>query len=52
VIAGSAELYRPPLSLLALHCNMPVYSVDYSLAPEAKCPQQAVEYASVLRYLM
>lgn len=67
VLSGSAHLYKPHLSLLAINCDMPVFNVDYRqhpvapncesilppsrLAPESKCPQQAIDFASVLTHL-
>ena len=29
VLSGSAQLYKPHLSLLAVNCGMPVFNVDY-----------------------
>jgi len=51
VLSGSANLYKPHLSLLAINCGMPVFNVDYRLAPESKCPQQAIDFSSVLTHL-
>merc|ERR1711971_179313 len=51
VLSGSAQLYKPHLSLLSINCDMPVFNVDYRLAPESKCPQQAIDFSSVLIHL-
>merc|ERR1712032_1086052 len=51
VLSGSAHLYKPHLSLLAINCGIPVFNVDYRLAPESKCPQQAIDFSSVLTHL-
>merc|ERR1711971_70665 len=51
VLSGSAHLYQPHLSLLAINLGIPVFNVDYRLAPESKCPQQAIDFSSVLSHL-
>jgi len=51
VLSGSAHLYKPHLSLLAINLGIPVFNVDYRLAPESKCPQQAIDFSSVLSHL-
>merc|ERR1712037_842929 len=51
VLSGSAHLYKPHLSLHAINLGIPVFNVDYRLAPESKCPQQAIDFSSVLSHL-
>ena len=51
VIAGSADLYKPVLSLLAQECGVVIYNVDYRLAPETKCPHNILDFYSSLKHI-
>ena len=51
VIAGSAELYKPMLSLLATKSNAVIFNVDYRLAPETKCPKNILDFYSALKHV-
>ena len=50
-IAMTAEIYKPWLLLLAHHTNIVVYNVDYRLAPETKCPNNAKDFYEVVKYV-
>merc|ERR1712080_270198 len=50
-VAGSADLYQGHCSTIARNSGVQVYNVDYRLAPEYKCPQQALDFYSVIKYL-
>ena len=52
VVAGSANLYKPYLSSLALDCGVVVFNVDYRLAPETKCPNNVLDFYHVLKYVI
>ena len=51
VVGGSALLYRNYLSSLAHDCGVVVFNVDYRLAPETKCPNNVLDFYSVLKYV-
>ena len=51
VVAGSASLYKNYLSSLAHDCGVVVFNVDYRLAPETKCPNNVLDFYSVLKYV-
>ena len=50
-IAMTAEIYKPWLLLLAHHTNIVVFNVDYRLAPETKCPNNAKDFYEVVKYV-
>ena len=50
-IAMTAEIYRPWLLQLAYHANIVIFNVDYRLAPETKCPNNAKDFHEVLKYV-
>ena len=51
VVGGSADLYTNYLSSLAHDCGLVVFNVDYRLAPETKCPNNVLDFYSVLKYV-
>ena len=52
VISGSADLYKPALSLLAKESGMVVFNVDYRLAPETKCPKNILDFYCALKHVI
>ena len=50
-IALTAEIYKPWLLLLAFHSNIVIFNVDYRLAPETKCPNNAKDFYESVKYV-
>jgi len=50
-IAGTAELYKPMLSALAIKSNIVIFNVDYRLAPETKCPTNILDFYCALKHI-
>ena len=51
VAACSALMFKPYLSNVANECGVVVYNVDYRLAPETKCPNNMLDFYSVVKYI-
>ena len=51
VAACSAQMFKPYLSNLANECGVVVFNVDYRLAPETKCPNNMLDFYSVVKYI-
>ena len=52
VVGCKASTHRRYLSKLALKCNVVIFNVDYRRAPEAKCPNNILDYYEVLKYVL
>jgi len=50
-VGGSADLYANPLSFIAMECGVVVFNVDYRLAPEARSPNNVLDYYQVVKYV-
>jgi acetyl esterase len=50
-IAMTAEIYKPWLLLLSYHANIVLFNVDYRLAPETKCPNNAKDFYEAVKYI-
>merc|ERR1711971_1395328 len=50
-VGGSASLFRNYLSYMALTCQVVVFNVDYRLAPEARCPNNVLDFYEVIKYV-
>lgn len=50
-VSCSASLYKPYLSSLAVETGVKVFNVDYRLAPETKCPNNAKDFYFALKYI-
>lgn len=48
---SSAEQSVPPLCLTALNLCCTVFTVDYRLAPEHKCPTGQADFAAAVRHI-
>merc|ERR1712013_293808 len=50
-VAGSAAMYAPYLSYMAVDCGVVVFNVDYRLAPGTRCPNNVLDYYEVVKYV-
>ena len=50
-VASSSENYKPWLVQLAFLCDVVVFNVDYRLAPETKCPNNAKDFYECVKYV-
>lgn len=50
-IAGKASQYKGFLSYMAKDCGVVVFNVDYRLAPETRCPNNVLDFYSVVKYV-
>ena len=48
----TADIYKTPLSIHAEACGIVIFSVDYRLAPETKCPKNVLDFYCALRYIV
>ena len=48
-IAGQAEEYQPFTAALAVESECVVFSVEYRLAPETKCPDNVMDFYEALK---
>jgi len=51
VVACSAENFKPYLSNISAECEVVVFNVDYRLAPEAKCPNNMLDFYETVKYV-
>ena len=51
VVACSAEMFKPYLANVAAECGVVLFNVDYRLAPEAKCPNNTLDFYEVVKYI-
>lgn len=49
VISGSAEGYQPVTGAMAVETQTVVFSVEYRLAPETKCPDNIKDFYNALK---
>ena len=52
VISGTAEMYKPMMSALAIETDSVVFNVDYRLAPEVKCPGNILDNYCTLKHVI
>lgn len=52
VVAGTAKQMTGHCSDIADHCGVIVFNVDYRLAPEAKCPENILDFYSCLKHVL
>lgn len=50
-VGGSATLYRNYLSHMALSCGVVIFNVDYRLAPEARSPNNVLDFYEAIKYV-
>ena len=51
VIAGDADMNKGPLSRLAVSCGVVYFNVDYRIAPETKCPKNALDFYCAVKHI-
>ena len=51
VVAGTAAVFKPLLSYMAVNCGVEYYNVDYRLAPETKCPKNVLDFYCAVKYI-
>merc|ERR1711936_1502940 len=51
-IGGTADLYEHFLAHMAVDCRVVVYNVDYRLAPEARCPNNVLDFYEAIKYVI
>ena len=49
MISGTAEKYQPVTATLAVETQCVVFSVEYRLAPETKCPDNIKDFYNALK---
>ena len=52
VVGCSASTHKPYLSKLALKCKSVIFNVDYRRAPEARCPNNILDFYETLKYVI
>merc|ERR1711910_34792 len=50
-VAGTAAMYAPFLSYMAMDCGVVVFNVDYRLAPETRCPNNVLDFYEAIKYV-
>jgi len=50
-VGGTATLYAPYMSYMAMDCGVVVFNVDYRLAPETRCPNNVLDFYEVVKYV-
>lgn len=50
-VAGAASQHKGFLSYMANNCGLVVFNVDYRLAPETRCPNNVLDFYSVVKYV-
>ena len=48
-MSGKAEKYQPVTAALAVETQCVVFSVEYRLAPETKCPENIIDFYNALK---
>ena len=48
-VSGKAEKYQPVTAALAVETECVVFSVEYRLAPETKCPDNIQDFYNALK---
>ncbi|UPK97604.1 hypothetical protein LCI18_008539 [Fusarium solani-melongenae] len=51
MVCGSVEIYAPYMARLANETNIPIFAVDYRLAPEQEAPGLTADVFFALKYL-
>ncbi len=51
VVAGSAEMFQPLQSLIAVQSDIVIFNVEYRLAPETKCPKNALDFYCAVKHI-
>jgi len=51
VVGGTASGYAGFLSHMAMDCGVVVFNVDYRLAPETRCPNNALDFYEAVKYV-
>ena len=51
-VSGTAELYQPWLARYADYCGVIYFNVDYRLAPETKCPKNALDFYCAVKHIV
>jgi len=51
VVSGTARAYQPATACLAVETGCVVFSVEYRLAPETKCPDNIMDFYNCLKYV-
>lgn len=52
VVGGSAEMFQPWLAHAADHLSVVYFNVDYRLAPETKCPKNALDFYCAVKHII
>ena len=52
VVSGTAEMMQPWLAQAASTCGVVYFNVDYRLAPETKCPQNALDFYCAIKHII
>ena len=52
VVSGTPEHYQPFVSYIASLCGVVVFNVDYRLAPETKCPHNALDFYCAVKHVV
>ena len=52
VVSGSAEMFKPWLSRSADEFGVVYFNVDYRLAPEIKCPKNALDFYCAVKHII
>jgi len=50
-IGGSADMYKGFLAHMAVDSRVIVFNVDYRLAPEARCPNNVLDFYEAIKYV-
>ena len=51
-VSGTAEEFKPWLSDIAVKTGIVVFNVDYRLAPETKCPKNALDFYCAVKHVI
>ncbi len=51
VVAGTAEMFQPLQSLMAVQSDIVIFNVEYRLAPETKCPKNALDFYCAVKHI-
>merc|ERR1719402_786624 len=44
-------MHKPVLADMAVNCGVVVFNVDYRLAPQTRCPNNILDFYSVVKYV-
>lgn len=50
-VAGSATMHKDVLAFMAMNCGVVIFNVDYRLAPQTRCPNNVLDFYSVVKYV-